>query len=355
MTKTQLDISRRTVLLDCRFLGLGGAGRVTELLLRGLREVQPSGRWILWGPLEVSQYQWSGARCAYIDGSPLKWWGQRYVFQMPRHDVAIYMHQIRPWRPSPSLTFLHDTISIHFGNGIARWLKRCFMKISGRLSTLVLTDSRYSAAHLANELKLPMSKIAVVELPIDEDMAARVRSLRDTLPQEKVILFVGRYAEHKNLRRLIEAFSRTHFCAEGGRLHLVGGTPNEVEKMSNLVNELGIPRIVIEGACSQERLEQLYATSSLLVMPSLEEGFGLPALEALGAGLRISVSDGGALPEVFGGYVAPFDGRSVESMAEALDRDVTGPVPLIHEHPNTQDLARALMMHLTTIMSGRRP
>lgn len=350
MTGRQANLAGKHILLDCRFLGLGGAGRVTELLLRGLRELQPPGRWIVWGPPGASEYLWQGSTGAFTRASPLKLWGQRYIFEMPSHDVAIYMHQIRPWRRGPSLTFVHDTISSHFGNPVARWLKRSFFGVVAHVSTLILTDSHYSADCLQRDLGLPKTRVRVVDLPLDETMGSRVRSLREVLGPKKVILYVGRFVPHKNLDRLIEAFSKTRFFDDGGTLHLVGGTPREVVSLSDHVNRSRIPRVVVEGKCSQERLEELYATSTLLTMPSLEEGFGLPALEALAAGLRISVSDGGALPEIFGGYVEPFDALSVSSMAEGLDRDAINPPPIIERHARPKDLAEAVVAHLSTII-----
>jgi glycosyltransferase involved in cell wall biosynthesis len=63
----------------------------------------------------------------------------------------------------------------------------------------------------------------------------------------------------------------------------------------------------------------LYATSLFLVQPSLEEGFGLPAWEAISCGLPVCVSDGGSLPEVSRGFAEPFPAASVVAMSAAID------------------------------------
>lgn len=337
-------------MLDCRFLGRGGAGRATELLLRGLLEVRPPGRWRLWGPKPVAQYLWPGATWDATARSPLTCWGQASLLSIPTHDVAIYMHQIRPMRPGPSVTVIHDTIPLHFGNPSARRFKKLFFRVAARLSNVVMTDSMYSARCLQDDLGISPEKIRVIRFPMDDEMVARVQALRHELPSQKVILFAGRFAPHKNLERLISAFARTRFYASGGNLQLVGGTDQEVARLQRQVARLGISRVVIEGICSQERLEELYATSSLLVLPSLEEGFGLPAYEALSAGLRVSVSDGGALPEIFGGEVTPFPAESIELMAAALDRDVTGPVPQHTLGERPADFARAFVSEVNSLM-----
>ena len=344
-----MSVSDKKVLLDCRFIGLGGAGKVAELLLRGLQELQPEGQWILWGPRKVSRFAWAGARTEETRASPLRLWGQRDLLRIPKNDIAIYMHQIRPLRAGPSLTVIHDTIPLRFGNRAARPLKKVFLSLVAEHTSRVLTDSNYSAECLRRDLGIDPGRIRVIHLPVDDQMIARVRSLRSRLPTEQVILFVGRFAPHKNLDRLISAFGDTRFRQRGGILHLVGGTPDEVRRLELVARRKGISEIRVEPTCSQERLEDLYARACLLVMPSLEEGFGLPAQEAVSAGLRISVSDGGALPEIFGGIVEPFPARSVPQITAALDRDVMGQVPTGLDVTQPIDFAKSVVAELEAL------
>src|SRR5579885_2485229 len=143
------------VLLDCRLLGPGGAGRTTELLLRSLQTSPPPGRWLLWGPAAVRQYAWPGAEWtpnAHPLGA-LK--GQRDVLALPAHEIAVFLHQIRPLRPGPSLTMIYDTIQIRYnGSPAARLLKRLFLIAAARLSSQVLTVSHYSRERLCADLRL---------------------------------------------------------------------------------------------------------------------------------------------------------------------------------------------------------
>src|SRR4051812_3765265 len=93
-------LADRTVVLDCRCLGMGGAGRVLELLLREFQETAPPGRWVLWGrPERVEPLRFAGADLAPTDVNPLSIWGQRSIAAIPKGDVVVYMHQIRPLRP----------------------------------------------------------------------------------------------------------------------------------------------------------------------------------------------------------------------------------------------------------------
>ena len=71
----------------------------------------------------------------------------------------------------------------------------------------------------------------------------------------------------------------------------------------------------------QTTLEQLLASATLLVQPSLEEGFGLPVAEAMAAGIPVAVSTGGALAEIVrGAAVEMFDPENVEAITLAIDR-----------------------------------
>lgn len=307
-------LARARVLLDCRRLGAGGAERATELLLRGLREATPPGRWVLWGPPSAAAHAWDGAVHAPSRHSPKAALGQRDALALPAHDVALYMHQQRPLRPGRSVTLVHDTIPLRYGSGrAARRLKAVFLRAVVALSTHVLTVSQHSRASILRDLGATPDKVTVVAYPVDVESADRVWELRRRLPREEVALYVGRFAPHKNLERLVDAFARTEFRARGGRLLLVGGEPAEAAA-------LGGSGVELEGVCTQERLEHLYASSRLLVLPSLEEGFGLPAWEALSVGLPACVSDAGSLPEVTRGFADTFPPTSVAAMAESIDR-----------------------------------
>src|SRR5687768_6578334 len=97
-------LARSRVLLDCRWLGIGGAGRVTELLLTGLQAVDPPGRWLLWGGEKTRDWRWRRSELLATDARPTRLGGQSDLLRVPGHDVALYMHQIRPLRPGRAIT-----------------------------------------------------------------------------------------------------------------------------------------------------------------------------------------------------------------------------------------------------------
>jgi glycosyltransferase involved in cell wall biosynthesis len=215
---------------------------------------------------------------------------------------------------------IHDTIPLrHGGRPAARLLKRLYYAGVTRIASRILTVSKHSRDCIHRDLGVPLDRITVLRYPIDPGFVERVRAARSRLPRRNSILYVGRFAKHKNLTRLLHAFAQTSFYQNGGELMAVGGSVDEVAELRKVSLQLGIRQISIQGVCSQPMLEELYATARLLVMPSLEEGFGLPVWEAMSVGLPVCTSDAGALPEIAGGWATFFSPDSTVGMAAAID------------------------------------
>lgn len=319
--------SAADVVLDCRWLPLWGAGRVTELLLQGLAEDPPPGRWTLWGPSAVEALAWPGARTALDERDPRLLRGQRAWFDVPPGRLTVFLHQQRPLRDLPSVTLFHDTIQLRWGGGPAqRRARAVFLRRSAAVSDAIVTVSEHSRGCIVRDLGVAPGDVTVVSNPLDRARADRLLEQRRLRwgtaaagPDPGYVLFVGRFAPHKNLDRLLAAFATTDFRRRGGRLVLVGGTPEEVRSLGPAASDA----VELRAKASAGEVEALLAGAVALVQPSLEEGFGLPVVEALGGGLPVCVSDGGALPEVVAGIDGvppPFSATSVPAMAAALDQ-----------------------------------
>ncbi len=309
------------VTIDCRWLGIGGAGRTTELVLRGLARAPSPGRWVLWGPeSETTALAWPGAEVRPIAADPRLLLGQRHAFAMPASDFYLFMHQQRPLRSLPSATFVYDTIPLRYGSRPeVRALKRAFLRRIARSCRQIVTISKHSKACIVRELGVPADRVVIVRFPFDDALVDRVLRWRETTPVVDAALFIGALLPHKNVPRLLEAFGNTDFSRRGGHLVLVVATAGQAKELSQGVDRHLRELVTVHHSCSQAEIDRLYATSLFLVQPSLEEGFGLPAWEALCCGLPVCVSDGGALPEVTAGFADPFPARSVPAMTAALD------------------------------------
>jgi glycosyltransferase involved in cell wall biosynthesis len=316
-----------TVLVDCRWLGNGGIGRVTELLLADLRAVPPPGTWRLWGdPERVGRFVFRGASIVPWRGDPKRWFGQADLLRVPRNDVAVYVHQIRPFRPGRAIQFVHDTIPIRMEHRRAvRFVRRLFFGLACRMSSRIVTVSAGSKDSIIRDLSVPGSKIAVVSLAVDAARVDRIRAQRRAGTRRDEVVFLGRFAEHKNLYRLCRAFQATEIHRRGGRLLLVGGTHDEVTSMSAWVASRQITGVEVRGVCSDVELDEILAACRALVQPSLAEGYGLPAVEAAAAGVQVAASRAGFAPELPAELVTFLDPLDEKSIADAIDAAVARP------------------------------
>ena len=148
--------------------------------------------------------------------------------------------------------------------------------------------------------------------------------------REKVILNVGAIQRRKNIARLVEAFETV---ASEWRLVLAGSNGfGSEEILSRIRRSPASGRINVLGYVSATELAAWYARASIFAFPSLGEGFGMPILEAMAAGIPVLTSDRSALPEVAGGAALLVDPEDAEGIGQSL-RDLT----------QNQDLRRSLI------------
>jgi glycosyltransferase involved in cell wall biosynthesis len=136
------------------------------------------------------------------------------------------------------------------------------------------------------------------------------------------VLFVGTPEPRKNLSRLVAAMRELRDRGFGHRLVLAGsggwGTaPPEGDFIDNL------------GRVSDEQLCSLYASSSCLAIPSLYEGFGLPAAEAMAVGTPVVIGARGSLPEIAGNAAIAVDPYDSSAIAAGIERAIAGRDKLI--------------------------
>jgi glycosyltransferase involved in cell wall biosynthesis len=232
----------------------------------------------------------------------------------------------------PVIVCIHDTIperdpKLHF----ASWRQAAFWRAKVRLAltqaTLVLTVSEYSKRCLAEVLRVPESKIRVVY----EAASPVFRQLEPAVAKEPFLLYVGGFNPHKNLDTLVRAFARLAPHRPDLKLLLAGNHSSDVFKgmagaLAQQAARLGLAeRVVFTGYVPDEELCRLYNRAALVVLPSFEEGFGLPALEAMACGTAIVATAGHAVEEVATGAGIFVDATSEEALAEAIENLLSDP------------------------------
>jgi glycosyltransferase involved in cell wall biosynthesis len=177
----------------------------------------------------------------------------------------------------------------------------------------VLTVSEYSKESIANHWKLSRQRIHVVcEGP------APVFGPQE-IPKRDIVLYVGGVSPNKNLAALIRAFSKVR---RGYELVIAGdyhgdGFKTCYPELASLAE--GLP-VRFTGRVSDEELCRYYNEARLLAFPSLEEGFGLPAVEAMACGLPVVAHNGHALAEIVGDAGVLADATDENQLAEAINR-----------------------------------
>jgi glycosyltransferase involved in cell wall biosynthesis len=134
--------------------------------------------------------------------------------------------------------------------------------------------------------------------------------------RQKVILNVGAIQKRKNIARLVEAFEAVN---NGWRLVLIGsGGYGAAEIYARIAASSARGRISVLGYVTPEELASWYARAMIFAFPSLDEGFGMPVLEAMAAGTPVLTSTRSALPEVAGEAALLIDPEDTDALAQAL-------------------------------------
>jgi glycosyltransferase involved in cell wall biosynthesis len=134
-----------------------------------------------------------------------------------------------------------------------------------------------------------------------------------------VVLNVAAKKAHKNLMRLVEAMALVRARQPGAQLVMPGAPTPYQDELAARAAELGIgDAVVLPGFVSAEDLEGLYALADCFAFPSINEGFGLPLLEAMARDVPVVTSTTSAMPEVAGDAALLVDPRSVEAIAGAI-------------------------------------
>jgi glycosyltransferase involved in cell wall biosynthesis len=199
----------------------------------------------------------------------------------------------------------------------------------------VVVSSRYAAGEVTRELQLDPSRVHVCP-PGRPSWAEEVRRRRHADGgRGHHILFMGTLSLRKNVGTLLEAYARLRSQVPGAPpLVLAGHRTAASSRWEARCEQIPLKgHITITGYVDAAQKIDLYANAAMLVLPSYEEGFGLPVLEAMACGVPVVISSRGSLPEVAGNAATPVDPDDVdgfvaqmqallEDPSEAIERGV---------------------------------
>jgi len=331
--------------IDARLYGTAhrGIGRYTAEIIKNLEKLDQENEYFVF--LQHDGYE------AYQPQNPnfkkvsadFRVYGLQEQFLFPlmlaghKLDLVYFTHFNVPlFYPGKFIVTIHDLIISHYPTSRATTLNpllyqfklllyRLVVKSAAKRAKKIIAVSKYTRDDIIKLLKVKPEKIKVVYEGVDLPLTGQLdcqQVLKELQIADDFIMYTGAAYPHKNLERLVGAFSGVIVDLPKLTLVLVGRDNYFYGQLKKYIDELADPklkeRVIFTDYLSDEKLACLYQRAKAYVFPSLIEGFGLPPLEAQTYGTPVISSDRTCLPEVLGDSAVYFDPENIEEIAEKI-------------------------------------
>jgi glycosyltransferase involved in cell wall biosynthesis len=292
---------------------------------RELPEVRPEPRW--W---------YAAARQVYhrLKGTHVKRWHARFATLLARQKIDLwfcpFMYALPVDAGVPVVNTIPDLQHEHYPEFFHEHeltMRHLGYQHSCKAAAATIGISRHVADEIVRLYDVPAGKVFAVPLALDPFME-RAGGNRDRLVadvrlkfrlDQDFVFYPANGWPHKNHETLVRAMARVARERPGLQLVLTGCPFDLLDRIKPILDEHGLHRTVRHlGYVTRADVAGLHAASTMLVFPSLFEGFGLPLLEAMHLGAPVACSNVGSLPEVGGDAVRSFDPRSHRDVADAI-------------------------------------
>jgi glycosyltransferase involved in cell wall biosynthesis len=225
----------------------------------------------------------------------------------------------RSYRPGRIVSTFHD-LFVMTGDYSSPEFRARFTdqaRNAAERSDVVIAVSQFTASQVETLLKVDRSRVFVIPHGVHPPLDMPVE-------REKIVLFVGAIQRRKNVARLVRAFEK---MPGDWKLVLAGasdgyGAAEELQAVHHSPRRASIDLL---GYVSDTKLDRLYRRARIFAFPSLDEGFGMPVLDAMTHGVPVIASESSALPEVAGDAALLVDPRDSDALADALSRLAANP------------------------------
>jgi glycosyltransferase involved in cell wall biosynthesis len=276
-------------------------------------------------------------------------WKMSRALSAPEFDLLLFptvYSYVPVYTRAKKVVMIHDVIAetfpdLTFPKTAARYFWKTKVALGRWQADAIVTVSDYSRQGILDHFKLAAERVFVVgeaSDPVfcvidDPQPSACLRSLGITVAGRSVV-YVGGFGPHKNLERLVAAFAALARRSEFADVNLimVGEYEKEVfhssfQQIKSRIQELGLSnRVIFTGYLADEELVIMLNLATVLVLPSLMEGFGLPAIEAAACGCPVIATKASPLPSLLGEgalYINPTDAQDLEiSLHRVLSSEV---------------------------------
>lgn len=312
-----------------------GIGRYTLSLIRGLGKIDRENEYVLLLSRErLAAYTLPGPNFRAVEAE-IPWFTAREQLLLPRLvarerlDLMHYPHLTVPLSSrTPFVVTVHDLNYLDdaaiFGGDGSR-LRRAALRTGYRVELAkarrarrLIAVSEHTRDTVVRELRVDPERVAVTyeaadpPAAVEPDTSVLARHGLDS----PFFLYVGAAYPYKNLARLIDAFAR---IGSDHKLVLAGDLEHFGPGLREQAADAGLAaRAVFPGRVSDAELAALYGAALAYAFVSTSEGFGLPGLEAMSAGVPVVAASAGSLPEIYGDAARYCDPHDVDSIADAL-------------------------------------
>jgi glycosyltransferase involved in cell wall biosynthesis len=328
--------------IDARFFGsVGkGLGRYTQKLIENLEKISTIGEdqyFIFLRKENFDEYQPKNVNFQKVL-SDYRWYTISEQLNMPhilnsyKLDLVHFPHFNVPvlYRGKFVVT-IHDLILIHFptvrnSTRHSFWYRlkylayKMVIKSAIRRSEKVVAVSEFTKKDILEHYRILNDKIKVIY--------EAAEGFTPVIDQDEVllrygiikpyILYVGNAYPHKNLEALVSVFKEIKKIKKDLNLVLVGKEDFFYLRLKDRVKRNNIKGVIFTGFVDDKDMDAVYRSSELYVFPSLYEGFGLPALEAMAKGVPVACSGHPCMREILGDSAYYFNGKKEKNMAGAI-------------------------------------
>lgn len=244
------------------------------------------------------------------------------------YDVVHSPHPLLlPSRSAAQVVTIHDLYFLSHPEATSAEIRRDYpalVRTHAHRADAIIVVSRFVAGEVQRRLGVPASQITVAS-----NGAPEWKEPPAAAGPDGYLLFVGTLEPRKNVGGLLDAYGRLAARSpRTPRLVLAGrAAPETADSVAAIHRPPLAGKVDFRGYVSPEQREPLYKGAQALVIPSFDEGFGIPALEAMAAGVPVIAAERGALPEVVGDAGLLVDPDDPDSIAAAMER-MTGDAAL---------------------------
>lgn len=325
--------------IDARLWNESGVGRYTRNLVEQLQALDKNNEYILF--IQEEDYESVKLKIKNSKFSLIKtevhWHSLSEQIKFPKIlnrenlDLVHFPYfSLSVFYRRPFVVTIHDLIINHFPTGKASTLFLPFYRLkllgyryviskAAKKAKKIITVSNATKDEVTHHLNVDPGKIAVTYEGVDQNLKLKI-SGKSQLKNKDYFLYVGNAYPHKNLEMMIEAFniliSKNH---NDTSLILVGREDYFYKKLKEKVKRMNLSSCIqFYGSAKDEELSDLYGNAKALILPSLMEGFGLPALEAMANKCLVLCSDISAFREICKDSTIYFNPKDAQDLSHQM-------------------------------------